>query len=175
MGRRRTGWSSPSVIAMASRGRRTNQPLRSLLPRRAAAAFSAAADRCSGVSFSARALPPFNPPRRPIGGVTEVRCGKTHAPAVSVPADQIRVGAAQGHRRRHARPIRVIRRLSVTFFGATTLQLEQHKPQQTWHSEVLLERERVRLGEGSSRDLSMCNGPTKTFDIAHQFYFSWLT
>lgn len=36
--------------------------------------------------------------------------------AVSAPADQIYVGAAQGHRRQNARPIRAIRRLSVTFF-----------------------------------------------------------
>ena len=32
---------------------------------RAAAAFFAISDRCSGVNFAARAFPPFLPPKRP--------------------------------------------------------------------------------------------------------------
>jgi hypothetical protein len=74
---------------------------------------------------------------------------KSQSLAVSVPADQIYVGAAQDHCRQKARPIRAIRRLSVTFFGATTFQLAQHKPRQTWHPDVSLERARLRLGEGA--------------------------
>ena len=60
-------------------------------------------------------------------------------------------------------------------FGATTFQLAQRKPRQTWHSDVSLERARLRLSEGSSCDLSMRNGPMKTFDVAHQFHLSRLT
>ena len=60
-------------------------------------------------------------------------------------------------------------------FGATTSQLAQRKPRQTWHWDVSLERARLRLSEGSSCDLSMRNGPMKTFDIAHQFHLSRLT
>jgi P63C domain len=36
-----------------------------LFAQRVCAAFRAETDRCSGVSFCARAFPPFNPPRRP--------------------------------------------------------------------------------------------------------------
>jgi hypothetical protein len=63
-------------------------------------------------------------------------------------ADQIYIGAAQGRCRQNARPIRAIRRLSNTFSGAMTFQLAQHKPRQTWHPDVSLERARLRLGEG---------------------------
>jgi hypothetical protein len=70
-------------------------------------------------------------------------------PAVSVPADQIHVRAAQGRCRQNPRPIRAIRRLSVTFFGATTFRLAQRKPKPTsWLPDVSLERARLRLGEG---------------------------
>lgn len=34
-----------------------------------------------------------------------------------------------------------------SFFGATTFQLAQHKPRQTWHPDASLERPRLRLGE----------------------------
>jgi hypothetical protein len=75
---------------------------------------------------------------------------KSRSLAVSVPADQIYVGAAQGPCRQNARPIRAIRRLSVTFFGATTFQLAQHKPS----------RSGTRMSHLSARGCAWVRGPS---------------
>jgi hypothetical protein len=100
---------------------------------------------------------------------------KSERLAVSVPADQIYVGAVQGHcwqtRGRFG--------LSAGYqsHSLELRHLNSHnisRSRRGTRTSYLSARGRA-WARGSSRDFSMPNGPTKTFDIAHQFHFSRLT
>ena len=68
--------------------------------------------------------------------------------AVSVPADKMRFAQLKVTVGRTRGRFGLSAGYQSHSFGATTFQLGQHKPRQTWHQDVSLETARLRLGGG---------------------------